>query len=97
MFEHFGDCLKLRKHFEIEFLLPIGDTLHRHLQSMLLIERCNDLRHWHTSPGIEEVLIEFALPFSKRPFPCDIMEGHRVGDRAIAIEQVRFKSTYWQA
>src|ERR1700677_2504560 len=91
MVQHFGNGLKLGQILIIQLLLSHRHLVCRHLESTLLIERSDNSGNRHTAPRIKELLAELAVPFRKGPAPRDVMKRHRVGDSAVAVEQVSLK------
>ena len=86
MLHHFRDRFQLRQQLEIDVLLSCGHRLHRHVQSLLLVEHGNDLRCRHAAQSVEELLVKCATPFPKGLLPGDVVQRHGIGNRAVAIE-----------
>lgn len=79
---------ELRQHLEIDVFFFVRHGLHGHVQSLLLVESSDNLYRGHASPGIELRLIELAIPFGENFLPGEIMQRHRVGDSAVAVEEI---------
>ena len=63
----------------------VGDG---HVQALLLVERGEDFSDGHTAPGVEVIFGEVAAEGFKDMLPGNVVEGHGVGDGAVAVEEV---------
>src|SRR5215469_4022880 len=88
MFEDLRYCLQRRQVCVEQFFLAPLNIGNRHAQSMALIKCGDDLHYRHSTPCVEQIFGELAAPLSQNTLPCDVVERHRIGDRAITVEQV---------
>ena len=91
--QHLRDGGELRQQLLEELLPAPRDHLDRHGQALLLVEVDDDVGGRPPAPGVEEVLGELAAPLVQRPLPGHVVQRHRVGDGAVAVEQVRRELT----
>lgn len=89
--EDVGDGAELRQELLVDVLPAAGDDLDRHGQPLLLVEVDDDVRDRAATPGVEQVLRKGAFPLRQRPLPGHVVQGHGVGDGAVAVEEVRLE------
>ena len=88
MLEDLGDRLELWEQFEVEILLVLGEGFDGHVEAVHLVEVGNDFDGGLAAPGVEELFIKDAAPLAERLLPGDVVEGHGVGDGAVAVEEI---------
>jgi hypothetical protein len=96
MLKDWRDGFELGKQFVIEGFFAGGERFDGHLESVHLIQVGDDFADWLSAPRIEKFLVVVAVPFGERFFPCDVMEGHGVGDGAVTVEEISAENSSGQ-
>ena len=66
--------------------IATAHRFHRHRQSMPFIECGNNFGYGHAAPCVEEIFRKFAVPLLERLLPGQVMQGHGIGNSAVAVE-----------
>ena len=89
LFEDLGDGQELVDEVVVEALLAVGELVDGDGEAVALIELGDDVADGHAAEGVEELLGEVsAAVLGKGLGPGDVVEGHGVGDGAVAVEEV---------
>jgi len=89
LFEDLGDGLELVDEVVVEALFAVGELGDGDGEAVAEVELGDDDVDWATTPGIEELFGEGgAAVFVEGLGPGDEVDGHGVGDGAIAVEEV---------
>ena len=79
---------------KIEFLLDVNERLGIHVESLHFIESLYYLFGGTATPMIVEVLSQIRPMRCKCQFPSFVVEAHRIGKRAITVEDISLKITF---
>ena len=88
VFEDLGDGLERGQKREVEVLLVLRDDSDGHVEAVHLIQRGDNFDRRLATPGIEKSFVKGAIPLGECLRPGDVVEGHGVGDGAVAVEEI---------
>ena len=76
----------LRDHFAVVMFLALHDLVDVEGQTESGVEAADDFRGGHASPFVEKFLRVGSAEVGHGAAPCPVVEGHVVGQRAVAVE-----------
>ena len=88
VFEDFGDGFQLWKEFVVQLFFARADGFDGHAQAVLFVEHGDDFGDGGATEKVEMMFVEVAVPFGEDFFPGDVVQGHGIGDGAVAIEEI---------
>ncbi len=89
LFEDLGNGLDLVDALVVEALFAVGELVDGDGEAVAAVELGDDGVDGHASPGVEELLGEGgAAVLAEGAVPGGVVEGHGVGDGAVAVEEV---------
>ena len=89
LLEDFGDGLELVDEVVVEALFAVGKLVDGDGEVVAAVELGDDVADGHAAPGVKEFFGEVgAAVLGEGLGPGDVVDGHGVGDGAVAVEEV---------
>jgi len=91
--QDFGDTLQVGEMLEVKLFFSFRDLRDGHLNALLTTEEFDNLTNRKPAQFVEAVFSERASPFAEGLLPRDVVQRHRVGDCAVAVEKVGIENS----